>query len=118
MTSSGFYLAALDDERFDRPAQRGRAGSGAKRRVREGARARAAPPGGRAGPGAALRMLFGDMAVIVTDSQNVRPKLALELGFSFAHADLDEALRNALSPLRSAARSAGRRYRRGSRQSR
>ena len=48
-------------------------------------------------PAAALRMLFGDMAVIISESQNVRPKLALELGFSFAHADLDEALRNVLS---------------------
>jgi hypothetical protein len=48
-------------------------------------------------PRAALALLYGDMASIVTDSQNVAPARASELGLSYAHADLDEALRDTLS---------------------
>ena len=44
-----------------------------------------------------LRLLYGDMAEIVTEGQRAVPKRALELGFSHEHADLDEALRSALA---------------------
>jgi NAD dependent epimerase/dehydratase family enzyme len=37
------------------------------------------------------------MAKIVTDSQNVVPARAEELGMRFAHPELDEALADALS---------------------
>ena len=46
---------------------------GAQRRVLARPRPRAAPPGGRARSGAALRPLYGEMAAIVTASQNVAP---------------------------------------------
>jgi uncharacterized protein (TIGR01777 family) len=49
-------------------------------------------------PGLAVRTLYGEMAEIVTKGQRVVPKAALELGYAFAHPDLDEALRSALSP--------------------
>ncbi len=93
----GLYLAALDDDRFTGPLN-----AVAPEAVRNGEFAKALGralhrPAVTPVPAAALRMLFGDMAVIISESQNVRPKLALELGFSFAHADLDEALRNVLS---------------------
>ena len=45
------YIAALDDERLRRCLHRDRAGAGHQRRAVAGARARAAPPGDRAGPG-------------------------------------------------------------------
>ena len=45
-----------------------------------------------------IRVLYGEMAEIVTKGQRVVPKAALELGYAFAHPDLDEALRSALSP--------------------
>jgi NAD dependent epimerase/dehydratase family enzyme len=48
-------------------------------------------------PGAALRLLYGDMAEIVTEGQRAVPRRALELGYRFAHPDLDEALRDALT---------------------
>jgi uncharacterized protein (TIGR01777 family) len=91
------YLAALDDDRFAGPLN-----AVAPEAVRNGEFAKALGralhrPAVTPVPAAALRMLFGDMAVIISDSQNVRPELALARGFSFAHADLDEALRNVLS---------------------
>jgi uncharacterized protein len=47
-------------------------------------------------PGAAIRLLYGDMAEIVTKGQRVVPRRTLELGYAFEHPDLDEALRAAL----------------------
>jgi uncharacterized protein len=47
-------------------------------------------------PGAALKLLYGDMAEIVTTGVRMIPARALERGYRFAHPDLDEALRSAL----------------------
>jgi uncharacterized protein len=47
-------------------------------------------------PGAAIRLLYGDMAEIVTKGQRVIPRRTLELGYTFQHPDLDEALRAAV----------------------
>ena len=48
-------------------------------------------------PGAALRALYGEMAIIVTTGQRAVPRRAQELGHAFRHPDLDEALRSALA---------------------
>jgi uncharacterized protein len=48
-------------------------------------------------PALALRLLYGDMAEIVTEGQRAVPRRALELGFAFEHADLDAALRDVLA---------------------
>jgi uncharacterized protein len=48
-------------------------------------------------PAVALRLLYGDMATIVTEGQRAVPRRALDLGYAFAHPDLDEALRSALA---------------------
>jgi uncharacterized protein len=48
-------------------------------------------------PGAAIRLLYGDMAKIVTTGQRAVPRRTLELGYTFLHPDLDEALRSALA---------------------
>jgi uncharacterized protein (TIGR01777 family) len=47
-------------------------------------------------PGFAVRLLYGDMAEIVTEGQRAVPKRPLELGYAFRHADLDEALADAV----------------------
>jgi uncharacterized protein (TIGR01777 family) len=47
-------------------------------------------------PGFALRLLYGDMAEIVTEGQRAVPERALAAGFTFAHRDLDEALSDTL----------------------
>lgn len=47
-------------------------------------------------PALALRALYGEMADLVVYGQRAVPRRALELGYSFRHPDLDEALRSAL----------------------
>lgn len=47
-------------------------------------------------PALALRALYGEMADLVVYGQRAVPRRALELGFSFRHLHLDEALRSAL----------------------
>jgi uncharacterized protein (TIGR01777 family) len=47
-------------------------------------------------PGFALRLLYGDMAEIVTEGQRAVPERALAGGFEFTHPDLDEALADTL----------------------
>ena len=48
-------------------------------------------------PGAALRLLYGEMAEIVTTGARVMPAKALVLGYEFAHPQLEGALRSALT---------------------
>jgi uncharacterized protein (TIGR01777 family) len=48
-------------------------------------------------PGFAIKVLYGDMAMIVTEGQRVVPERTLALGYQFQHPDLDEALRTALA---------------------
>ena len=47
-------------------------------------------------PGFAVRLLYGEMAEIVTEGQRAVPKRPLELGYAFRHPDLDEALADAV----------------------
>ena len=47
-------------------------------------------------PGAALRLAFGEMSMVLTTGQRVVPARALELGYRFRHPELDGALRVAL----------------------
>lgn len=48
-------------------------------------------------PALAIRALYGEMAQIVTGGVRMVPGRATELGYAFAHPDLDEALRSALA---------------------
>jgi uncharacterized protein (TIGR01777 family) len=47
-------------------------------------------------PGFALRLLYGDMADIVTEGQRAVPERTLAGGYAFRHAELDAALSDAL----------------------
>ncbi len=47
----------------------------------------------------ALRLLYGEMAEIVTTGARVMPAKALVLGYQFAHPQLEGALRSALTAL-------------------
>jgi uncharacterized protein (TIGR01777 family) len=47
-------------------------------------------------PGFAIRLLYGEMAMIVTTGVRAEPRKLLELGYSFTHPALDEALAAAL----------------------
>jgi uncharacterized protein (TIGR01777 family) len=48
-------------------------------------------------PAFAIRLLYGDMAEIVTEGQRAIPARLSELGYTFMHPDLDEALADALA---------------------
>jgi uncharacterized protein (TIGR01777 family) len=48
-------------------------------------------------PAMALRILYGEMAQIVTTGQRVIPRRLQEAGFEFRHPDLEPALRQVLS---------------------
>jgi uncharacterized protein (TIGR01777 family) len=93
----GMYLAALDGEAWEGPVN-----AAAPAPVTNKAFSRAL---GRAlhrpalapVPGLAVRALYGEMAEIVTKGQRVLPRRAEALGFAWAHPDLEEALRSALS---------------------
>jgi uncharacterized protein (TIGR01777 family) len=47
-------------------------------------------------PGVAVRLLYGDMAEIVTTGQRAVPERPLALGYAFAHTDVEAALRDAV----------------------
>jgi uncharacterized protein (TIGR01777 family) len=48
-------------------------------------------------PGLALRLLYGEMASIITTGQAVRPRRLAMLGYEFAHTEIEPALRAVLS---------------------
>lgn len=48
-------------------------------------------------PGFAVRLLYGQMAEIVTEGQRAVPDAALAKDFEFRHTDIDEALKDALA---------------------
>jgi uncharacterized protein (TIGR01777 family) len=93
----GIYLAALDGEDWDGPVN-----ASAPEPVTNTAFSKALGralhrPAFAPVPGLAVRALYGEMAEIVTNGQRAVPRRTQELGYAFAHPDLDEALRSAVS---------------------
>jgi uncharacterized protein (TIGR01777 family) len=94
---AGLYLAALDGENWSGPVN-ATAPEPVRNRDFSQALGRALHrPAVAPIPAVALRLLYGEMAEIVTTGQRAIPNRPLELGYTFAHTDLDEALRSALS---------------------
>lgn len=90
------YVAAIDDGRWT-GAYNGTAPTPVTNAVFSKALGRALHrPAFSPVPSFALRLLYGEMAEIVTEGQRAVPERALAAGFAFAHADLDEALQSAL----------------------
>jgi uncharacterized protein len=93
---AGLYLAALDDARYEgafnatapAPVTNAEFSTALGRALRRPAFAPV--------PAAALKLLYGEMAEIVTDSQKAIPARAIALGHSFGHTALDGALADAL----------------------
>jgi uncharacterized protein len=90
----GIYLAALDD-----PAWSGAYNASAPEPVTNKAFSKALGnalhrPAVAPIPGAAIRLLYGDMAEIVTEGQRAVPERTLAQGYAFRHTDLEEALRS------------------------
>jgi hypothetical protein len=93
----GMIAAALEDERWSGPVN-GTAPAPVTNRELSRALGHALHrPSLLPVPGIALKLLYGEMAEIVTTGARVVPAKALVLGYSFRHGELNEALRSALA---------------------
>jgi uncharacterized protein (TIGR01777 family) len=92
----GLYLAALDGDAWDGPVNASAPEPVTNTTFSKALGRAIHRPAVAPVPALAVRVLYGDMAEIVTKGQRVIPRRAQELGYAFAHPDLDEALRSAL----------------------
>jgi uncharacterized protein (TIGR01777 family) len=93
----GLMHTAVSDERWSGPVN-GTAPEPVTNRVLSRALGRALHrPALLPVPGAALKLLYGEMAQIVTTGARVLPAKPLMLGYRFAHPRVDEALQAALN---------------------
>jgi uncharacterized protein len=92
----GLYLAALDDAAWEGPINVTAPVPVTNRDFSRALGRALRRPAFAPVPGFAVRLLYGDMAEIVTTGQRAVPARALQHGFAFRHTDLDEALRDAL----------------------
>lgn len=92
----GIYLAALSDEAWSGPVN-GSAPTPVTNAEFSRALGRALKrPAVVPVPAVALKVLYGEMGSVVTGGQRMVPRRALELGYDFAHPQLEDALRAAL----------------------
>jgi uncharacterized protein (TIGR01777 family) len=94
----GIYLAALDDESWSGPIIAAAPDPPTNREFSRALGRALHRPAIAPIPGLAVRLLYGDMAEIVTEGHRTAPARALEHRYAFRHTDVDEALRDALSP--------------------
>jgi uncharacterized protein len=92
----GVMLAAIADERWSGPVNATAPAPVSNRDFSRALGRALKRPALLPVPGAALALLYGEMAEIVTEGARVVPAKALVLGYEFAHAHLDEALTSAL----------------------
>jgi uncharacterized protein (TIGR01777 family) len=92
----GLYLAALDDASWEGPINACAPEPVTNRDFSRALGRALRRPAFAPVPGFAVRVLYGDMAQIVTTGQRTVPMRALEHGYAFRHTDLDEALRDAV----------------------
>jgi uncharacterized protein (TIGR01777 family) len=93
----GLILAALDDDRWSGPVNATAPEPVTNAELSKALGRALRRPAVLPVPGFALSVLYGEMGQVVTTGQRVVPARALELGYDFRHADLDEALRSALA---------------------
>jgi uncharacterized protein len=93
----GLYLAALDGAAWSGPANATAPAPATNRDFSKALGRALHRPALAPVPRLAMKLLYGDMEQIVTTGQRAVPKRALELGYGFAHPELDEALRAALA---------------------
>ena len=92
----GLYLKALDDPSWE-GAYNGAAPTPVSNKVFSKALGKALHrPAFSPVPAFAIKLLYGDMAEIVTEGQNAVPERPLAGGYAFQHPDLAEALTSAL----------------------
>jgi uncharacterized protein len=92
----GIYLAALDDRRWSGAVNATAPAPVTNREFSKALGRALGRPAITPVPGLALRLLFGEMAQVLVSGQRAVPSRAQELGYRFAHPQLDEALGTAL----------------------
>lgn len=92
----GMYLNALDDARWSGPVNATAPEPPTNAAFSKSLGRALHRPAFLPVPGFAVRILYGEMAQIVTTGQNAVPRRAIELGYRHQHPDLDQALRAAL----------------------
>jgi uncharacterized protein (TIGR01777 family) len=92
----GIMLAALEDDRWSGPVNATAPEPVTNRELSKVLGRVLGRPALLPVPGAALYVLYGEMAGIVTSGARVMPAKPLVLGYEFAHPQLEEALRSAL----------------------
>ncbi|MGH2864863.1 MAG: TIGR01777 family oxidoreductase [Solirubrobacteraceae bacterium] len=92
----GMMLAALQDERWSGPVNASAPEPVTNRDFSKVLGQVLRRPALLPVPGAALRLLYGEMAEIVTSGARVMPAKPLVLGYQFSHPQLEQALRSAL----------------------
>ena len=93
----GMYLAAIDDARWSGPVNATAPQPVSNREFSRALGRALGRPAVMPVPAFALRLLYGGMAMLVTDGQHAIPRRATELGYRHEHPQLDEALRSALA---------------------
>jgi uncharacterized protein (TIGR01777 family) len=92
----GLYVAALDDDSWEGAFNAGAPEPPTNRDFSRALGRALRRPAFAPVPGFAVRLLYGDMAEIVTTGQRAIPARLLERGHAFRHTDLEAALRDAL----------------------
>jgi hypothetical protein len=92
----GIYLAAIDNEDWTGPVNAAAPEPVTNAEFSKALGRALHRPAVAPVPAFAIRLLYGDMAEIVTEGQRAIPARALQLGYTYAHPDLDEALADAL----------------------
>jgi uncharacterized protein (TIGR01777 family) len=92
----GIYRAAIDDERWSGPVNATAPQPVSNRDFSRALGRALRRPAVMPVPGFAVRLLYGGMAMLVTEGQHAVPRRTIELGYRYEHPQLDEALRSAL----------------------
>lgn len=92
----GIYLAALDDDAWSGPVNATAPEPATNRDFSKALGRALRRPAVAPVPAFALKLLYGEMSQIVLTGQRAVPQRAQELGYAFAHPQLDEALRASL----------------------
>jgi uncharacterized protein (TIGR01777 family) len=92
----GLYLAAIDGTAWEGPFNAAAPEPATNRDFSRALGRALHRPAFAPVPAFAVRLLYGDMATIVTTGQRAVPVRVLEHGYAFVHTDLESALRDAL----------------------
>jgi uncharacterized protein (TIGR01777 family) len=92
----GIYLAAIDDQRFEGPINASAPNPVTNKEFSQALGSALHRPAVAPVPAITLKVMYGEMSQIVLTGVRMVPGRAGELGYEFAHPDLDEALRDTL----------------------